>query len=1259
MKLFNDMIRASLMCFAIMFPMSLHAVIAGSNESVSIQSHITFPAADTDNIMQGFSFFRNGFGLQDATTTCTFDSIYPISGLVDFKGGTVVLSQNLVMKDLIVWNSFGTINGQGVNSFDLTQAVLSGSLTGIPTFQDLNIYINGNFVLPSNFHFKGVCKIFGNGSTIALFDGVGSIVVDPGSSLTVQNATITDVAGNKLRCADDTATLILDNVTIVQSGDFAFSQGSIHFVNNVDVLGPFAFLYDSSQTSTIATDSRLHFLQGALSLGRFADNAPEPLVFVDSTSILQLDNTILNVTQHGWQLLNGTLEFTGNVEIDSTGTSTADTAKALVYGDGIPADDMVLNYDPGSSVTYASGLTIFNISQLNQFGGQASLPIHSFGNNSTTIFSQDIHVHNLTVITNPLSIVRFNTGVSVFLDNSIINEPGFFSDLFNGALINNATFFFMNGNQNMELLSGTLPLVTQIGNAGNIISGLGDIGQIIILLGPSASVRWQSSGFLLTPGTILLNGGTLSLESTFNAGNNVVFNGPGTVNLNAQTLILGNTDLTWPTPIDWQGNNGIINLNANVVLSDVWTFSNICELKGNGNILNLDDTGALIVAPGSQLTLRNITLSNVKGSNLRCADDTGHIVLDNVHIIQTDDYSFSTGSMSFVNQIDWQGSFTFLYDSLQSSTIAPSIETESTLHLFGGLTFSIGRTADNAPVEPLVFSDKTSLLHLDTATLSISSHGARFTNGTLEISNFSTIEVNSTSTATALEFGDGNIVHDMAIQLNGGSALTLATGLVIFNNVAFQLLQGQLSNANMVLGSSTVLLLQNNYEVQGITLDPVTGSVLELAPGKSLLLNNVTVLTPNGGSYVITGFYQPGFGYLLDGNQSMNVISGSLNVALLVSGANNFMGGTGNIALPVVLLDSAAQLRWAFTGLLNTDMILNGGSLSLESNLNFGHDVILSGTGIVHINNENINAGDINLNVVDPTYWDGSTGVINLNSTINLSNRWTFSGNCILDGSGHSLNLVNGGEIIIEQGSRLELRNILVNNLSGNNVRCLDDASLLNLDTVTFRLSDVYTFTIGSISCVNQVTFNSNGGFDDVFVYQSDQPFAIASNTLLAFDIGTTFSYIASSPDLLQFADSTAITLLSTATLYASAHGLNLVHGGLFVAGQSFVATDSFITFGDCFTGTNDFVVTLDSNAQLEITKDALNYKNVNTSSFKAQSSSILRTDGGAALNLYTILDLGFASAVFGNNATLGNQSNLIGSSSQEGTLNVVTLPPC
>lgn len=1228
----------------------LHGVIAGSDESVSIQSHVVFPAADNDNIMKGFSFFRNGFGLEDATTTCTFDSINPISGLVDFNGGTVVLTQNLTMKDLIIWDSFGTINGQGVNYLDLTRAVFSGSLSGSPTFQDVNLYINGNFVLPTDFHFKGVCTVFGNGSTVTLFDGVGSLIVDPGSSLTLQNMIINDVSGNKLRCADDTATLILDEVTIVQSGDFSFSQGSITFINNVDILGSFTFIYDTAQTSTIEADSRLRFLQGVLSIGRFATGAPEPLIFTDRTSLLHLDKSFLDVTQYGWQLINGTLQFTGNVIIDSTGTSTVtDMARALEYGNGIPANDVIQNYDPGSSVTYTRGITIFNNSQINRFGGKGSSPITNLGAQSINIFPRDIIAHNLTFQVETGAVVIFNPSISVFLDNVGVTTPGLFSDLFNGFLLNNATFFLMNGNNSIELLSGNLPFATQVANANNVISGSGNVGQAIILLGPSAELIWQASGSLLSPGTIFLNGGTTLLKSTFNLGNNVVINGPGTVNLDDQVMQMGNNDTSWSTPIDWQGVNGIIDLKGNVELSNVWTFSGTCQINGNGNNIDLNDTGEIIVAPGSVLILRNVTLNNVKGTNIRCADNSARIVLDSVLMIQSDDYSFSAGSFSFIDQVDWQGSFTFTYDTIQSSTI----QTQSALHMFNGITLSIGRSADNA-VEPLIFTDSTSTLNVEDATLNITSHGARFTKGIFESTGLVTIKVNSTSVPTALIFGNGNAADDIALQFDGGSLTNFNNGLVDFNVTTFEIITPQGGTATLQQSAASINRFEQNYVVSNIIFNPITGSQIQVAPGKTLSVHNMTVLTANGGTYTVTGIFQVGVGWLLPGNGSMLINSGALAVALLVTGTGNFLGGAGDINLPIIFLNSSAQLSWALTGQLNTNISMNGGNLSLITNLNMGHDVVLSGTSRVDMNNKNVNLGDTTVNWTNPALWDGSTGVINLTAAAALSNTWTFSGLCILDGNGNTLDIENGN-IVVEQGSRLEFRNIVVKNISGNKIRALDNASIINLNNVTWQFDGNYSFSTGCLDFDNFVEFQGSS----TFIFQSSRPITIHDASQLTLDFNFTFSYDTSSPDLFKFATANSLLILDNATLFANDQGLNLTHGAIRIAGNSIIASDSFVALGDCFTGTNDFMTTVLANGQLEIASGSLDYKNVNQSSFSAQGTSIVRTDGGAALNLYQILNLGAGTAVFGNNATIGNQFNLIGSSSQEGILNSVILPPC
>ncbi len=51
----------------ITFYYSAFALVAGSLNSVSVESLVTFPSVDTDNAMVGFGWFKNGFKLEVAT----------------------------------------------------------------------------------------------------------------------------------------------------------------------------------------------------------------------------------------------------------------------------------------------------------------------------------------------------------------------------------------------------------------------------------------------------------------------------------------------------------------------------------------------------------------------------------------------------------------------------------------------------------------------------------------------------------------------------------------------------------------------------------------------------------------------------------------------------------------------------------------------------------------------------------------------------------------------------------------------------------------------------------------------------------------------------------------------------------------------------------------------------------------------------------------------------------------------------------------
>ncbi|MDR3550320.1 MAG: hypothetical protein P4L31_02820, partial [Candidatus Babeliales bacterium] len=762
-------------------------------------------------------------------------------------------------------------------------------------------------------------------------------------------------------------------------------------------------------------------------------------------------------------------------------------------------------------------------------------------------------------------------------------------------------------------------------------------------------------------GALDLRGGMVILQQDFVLQGLIPFISSGFYIGNGNNIDYSNCQLT---PIVDESIDSIYQ-DANVLLSKIGDFTlthtlifrGNCSLAGaSPSVTGLSSNAVLMVDSNSSLTIKNMVLNGVQAQNIRCVDDTASIVFDNVTIIQSGDYSFSTGSMSFVNNVDWQGSFTFLYDSTQSSTI----QSESIFLINGGLTLSTGRFADSA-IEPLVFTDQTSVLSFDNATLNINSHGARFTKGTFETTNIVTIDVNSTSTATALEFGDNITADDILFQFNGGSITNFNSGIVVFNVTTFSIPAVAGGNVTVKQGPTNINYFAQNYELNNIILNLSPLAQTIIAPGKQLLLNNVTSLTANGGSFVVTGFYNPGIGFLLEGNQSMDIVSGSIAFALLIDNQGNILTGAGNITFPIVLLDSGTELIWDLTGQLQTDLIVNGGSISLSANLNIGHSVLLTGGGTVHLNNFTLYPGNISYNPPhstwsDPIYWDGSVGSISLSSDLTLDSTWTFSGETWVIGNGFEFDLTNG-DIVVEKGSTIHFHNISITGLISNNIRCLDDAGTVILEGCTLTLDGNFTFTLGNLAFRDPAILQGNA----IFAFQSDQPCTFNDTAKLILDTGMTFSYDAASPDLLQF-DPMAQIVLNGGNFFA-AQDLNLIHATLLVQpfGALSSSATSTITLGDCANPANDFSVIVTGGAQLDVNQGTLNYKNLNVNSWLMQNffSNLLMSDG-TALNLYQSLNAGTGFATFGN-SVLGTSPNMgiIGAVNEQGVLTFVALPSC
>ena len=162
---------------------------------------------------------------------------------------------------------------------------------------------------------------------------------------------------------------------------------------------------------------------------------------------------------------------------------------------------------------------------------------------------------------------------------------------------------------------------------------------------------------------------------------------------------------------------------------------------------------------------------------------------------------------------------------------------------------------------------------------------------------------------------------------------------------------------------------------------------------------------------------------------------------------------------------------------------------------------------------------------------------------------------------------------------------------------------------------------------------------DNAFIYESAQTSTILSKAQLILDNGFTFSYVPSNNNahLIEFADKTSALILDGGKIYAGAMGLNLTQGKLYInrnAVLESVSTSSRITFG-CGVVEKDLYCSVLSGMQLFVVGGCLNYKNSSASSWKRDNFATLHIGTNAALNLFSVLDIGNGTVQLDQNSTI------------------------
>jgi hypothetical protein len=331
---------------------NIQCLTYGSNTAVAVAALTTVASGDPTNQIIGFSAFANGLTIPNASTLCYYNNFFPIYGPVTMNGGLLNLSRDLTFGSNVTLPTAGQFNGNGNSLFLPTKTTpfeINGGIMG-----NVTVVANSPLQLNSLITFTNRSVIEGNGNIIDCASG--GIVVGSGGSLKIQNATIKGMASNKFYCADNTATVTLQDVTCLLSNTLTFSQGRMDFVGTNMFSGAQVFLYQSTRSMTVKSNTTLMFDSGMTF--SYAANANNLISFDDVSSVLKLSETTLYAGASGLRFTKGSIVLDGLCPMLNDGTSSLN---GISIGDGISsANNAVLTVLAESGIVVNRGYFVNN-----------------------------------------------------------------------------------------------------------------------------------------------------------------------------------------------------------------------------------------------------------------------------------------------------------------------------------------------------------------------------------------------------------------------------------------------------------------------------------------------------------------------------------------------------------------------------------------------------------------------------------------------------------------------------------------------------------------------------------------------------------------------------------------------------------------------------------------------------------------------------------------------------------------------------------
>ena len=204
-------------------------------------------------------------------------------------------------------------------------------------------------------------------------------------------------------------------------------------------------------------------------------------------------------------------------------------------------------------------------------------------------------------------------------------------------------------------------------------------------------------------------------------------------------------------------------------LNSTWTFNGNCRINGADQYLDLASTGSIVLRSGS-LEFDNIRLKGLSGTNLRCLSNTATFSLYDVDLCLDAAFTFSTGYLDMIGDVNILGDSQFRYQTTKQSTI----KRNARLMLDNGTIFSY-EPVSGSNRDLIAMEDKSATIYMLGATLNSSTVGWRLKKGTLMVDHTSYLtNAGASSVTQGFCFGDGT--NDLYLEVLPGASLTLQSG---------------------------------------------------------------------------------------------------------------------------------------------------------------------------------------------------------------------------------------------------------------------------------------------------------------------------------------------------------------------------------------------------------------------------------------------------------------------------------------------------